>query len=55
MSENGDHILMLNASGLPCTYASKAEDHDTVIPERITYANLSAPSSSRTVLWYPSM
>lgn len=43
MSENGDHILMLNASGLPCTYASKAEDHDTVIPERITYANLSAP------------
>lgn len=38
-----DYILMLNASGLPCTYASKAEDHDTVIPERITYANLSAP------------
>ena len=51
MSENGDHILMLNASGLPCTYASKAEDHDTVIPERIT----PPPSSSRTVLWYPSM
>lgn len=43
MSENGDHLLMLNAGGLPCAYVSKAEDHDVIIPERITYANLSAP------------
>ena len=43
MSENGDHVLMLNSAGLPCTYVSKADDHDVVIPERITYTTLSAP------------
>lgn len=42
MTENGDHLLMLNAAGLPCTYISKADDHDVVIPERIEFATLSA-------------
>lgn len=42
MSENGDHVLMLNSAGLPCTYISKADDHDVVIPERIEFATLSS-------------
>ena len=42
MSENGDHVLMLNSAGLPCTYVSKADDHDVVIPERIEFATLSS-------------
>lgn len=42
MTDNGDHVLMLNSAGLPCTYISKADDHDVVIPERIEYATLSA-------------
>lgn len=42
MTENGDHLLMLNTAGLPCTYISKADDHDVVIPERIEFATLSS-------------
>ena len=42
MSENGDHLLMLNSAGAPCTYFSKEDDHDVVIPERITYATLAS-------------
>lgn len=42
MTENGDHVLMLNSAGLPCTYISKADDHDVVIPERIEFATLSS-------------
>lgn len=42
MTDNGDHVLMLNSAGLPCTYISKVDDHDVVIPERIEYATLSA-------------
>ena len=33
---------MLNSAGLPCTYISKADDHDVVIPERIEFATLSS-------------
>lgn len=42
MTDNGDHVLMLNSAGLPCTYISKADDHDVVIPERIEFATLSS-------------
>ena len=42
MSENGDHILMLNADGALYTYIGKEDDHDVVIPERITYATMNS-------------
>jgi len=55
MSENGDHILMLNASGLPALMPVRPR---TTIPLSRSESPMPIsppPSSSRTVLWYPSM
>lgn len=37
MNDTGDHVLMLDSKGAFCTYQSKEDDHDILIPDRIQY------------------
>lgn len=40
MNDTGDHVLMLDSKGAFCTYQSKEDDHDILIPDRIQYGCL---------------
>lgn len=42
MNDTGDHVLMLDSKGAFCTYQSKEDDHDVLIPDRIKYGCLTS-------------